>query len=431
MKNLSILLLMLVAGIFACSENKQDTPVDNQPDLVADSNNGDIQLPENFGAVVVSDSVGRGRHIAVNENGDMYVRLRRAKNDGGIVLLKDENGDGKADSDKYFVTSTGTDIRLYNGYLYYSHKDGIYRIKLENGELPENWTEETIATFPTQESGHVSKSFTFDNAGNMYVNFGSISNACQEEKRTKGSPGQDPCPELEVRAGVWRFSADKLNQTQENDGYRYATGIRNIVGLDWNDQDNTLYVTQHGRDQLSELWPDSFTDEQRRDLPAEEFLRVNDGDDFGWPYCFYDQFQKKRVTAPEYGGDGQQSERCEGTKDPLVAFPGHMAPNDLLFYTGDQFPDKYKNGAFIAFHGSWNRAPFDQAGFFVVFVPFNNGEPSQDWEVFADGFAGPTPVKQPRDAVARPCGLAQGPDGSLYVVDSQKGKVWRIFYKSA
>ncbi|MGQ7869862.1 PQQ-dependent sugar dehydrogenase [Sunxiuqinia sp. sy24] len=111
-----------------------------------------------------------------------------------------------------------------------------------------------------------------------------------------------------------------------------------------------------------------------------------------------------------------------------MAFPGHWAPNDLLFYTGDMFPKYYRNGAFIAFHGSWNRAPEVQAGYFVVFVPFEGNLPSGDWEVFADGFAGVDKVNSPQDAACRPCGLAQGPDGSLFVTDDVQGRFWRIMY---
>jgi glucose/arabinose dehydrogenase len=111
-----------------------------------------------------------------------------------------------------------------------------------------------------------------------------------------------------------------------------------------------------------------------------------------------------------------------------MAFPAHIAPNDLLFYTGSMFPEKYKNGAFIAFHGSWNRAPLPQEGYYVVFVPFKGSIPSGKWEVFASGFAGVGEVKSPNDAKHRPCGLAQGPDGSLYVTDDVKGRVYRILY---
>jgi glucose/arabinose dehydrogenase len=186
-----------------------------------------------------------------------------------------------------------------------------------------------------------------------------------------------------------------------------------------------LFVTQHGRDGLQDykLFPDSVS----VDIPAEEMMEVTKaGDDFGWPYCFYNQYISKKVLNPEYGGDAKTVGRCENVKMPAVAFPGHMAPNALLFYTGNQFPEKYRNGAFIAFHGSWNRTPLEQKGFFVAFVPFKNGKPSGDWEMFATGFAGREQVMSPNQAMFRPCGLAQGPDGSLYVTDDVKGYVWKI-----
>jgi glucose/arabinose dehydrogenase len=113
----------------------------------------------------------------------------------------------------------------------------------------------------------------------------------------------------------------------------------------------------------------------------------------------------------------------------LVACPGHWAPNDIIFYTGDQFPEKYKHGAFIAFHGSWNRAPLKQKGYNVVFVPLKDGNLAGDYEVFADGFIGASEIESPDEAKTRPCGLAQAADGSLYVSDDVTGRIWKISYK--
>jgi glucose/arabinose dehydrogenase len=157
-------------------------------------------------------------------------------------------------------------------------------------------------------------------------------------------------------------------------------------------------------------------------------LEVKKGSDFGWPYCYFDNFQNKKILSPEYGGDAKKQGRCEGVNPPAMGFPAHMAPNGLLFYTGAMFPEKYKNGAFIAFHGSWNRAPLNQKGFFVAFVPFKDGKPGGDYEVFADGFAGKAEITSPGQAVHRPCGLAQGPDGAIYVSDDVKGTIWKIVY---
>jgi len=218
-----------------------------------------------------------------------------------------------------------------------------------------------------------------------------------------------------------------MDQVQD-DGTPYATGIRNAVALDWNHSVDKLYAVQHGRDDLNRFWPDLFTEEQNRDLPAEEFLLVEEGDDYGWPYCFYDHYQEMKLLAPEYGGNGKNQGRCAGVKSPIVSFPAHLAPNDLVFYDGDLFPDRYKDGAFIAFHGSWNRLGFNQAGFSVYFVPMENGQPSGAWEVFASGFEGPTPVPGTNKARFRPTGLAIGPDGSLYVADSRNGRIWRVMY---
>jgi mono/diheme cytochrome c family protein len=238
-------------------------------------------------------------------------------------------------------------------------------------------------------------------------------------------PGLDPCPQLEDHGGIWVFDAETLNQTQK-DGRKYATGIRSIVGLDWNHEDGALYAVVHGRDDLFRLWPNKYNSWQSAMLPSEEFLKIEEGDNFGWPYCYYDQMQQQRVLSPEYGGDGNEIGRCEEFKDPIMGFPGHWAPNDLVFYQGDAFPDYYKNGAFIAFHGSTNRAPYPQSGYFIGFVPFKDGKPTGELDVFADGFAGVDPIINVRDAVYRPMGIAFAPDGTMYIGDTEKGRIWSV-----
>jgi len=163
--------------------------------------------------------------------------------------------------------------------------------------------------------------------------------------------------------------------------------------------------------------------------PAEEFLRIKEGANGGWPYYYYDQDKGKRVMNPEYLTVGIKETNGDEFLQPLMAFPAHWAPNDLFFYTGDQFPERYKHGAFIAFHGSTNRAPYPQAGYFVAFIPFKDGEPTGKWEVFADGFIGEDPLANVSDAPYRPMAIAMGPDGSLYLSETVKGKIWRVMFK--
>ena len=405
-----------------------------------DPGNGGIFLPENFVAVVAVDSIGPARHLAVNDNGDIYVKLRYSKTGaGGNVAIRDVNHDGKADSIVRFGDydnsgSLANAMRIHNGYLYFASELVIYRNKLTPGELIPKSKMEVVLTDDHKHGAHwhITKPMTFDDQGNMFVPFGAPSNACQDLIRTPGGTpgvaGLYPCPELDDHAGIWQFDANKIGLTQR-DGRKFATGLRSVVAMDWNKADKNLYVVMHGRDDLHMLWPDKFTQWQSAVLPSEEFLRVDDGNNFGWPYSYYDQLQKKHVLSPEYGGDGKMPARDTSLRQPVIGFPGHWAPNDLLFYNGNQFPEHYKHGAFIAFHGSTNRTPYPQAGYFVCFVPFKDGQPTGEWEVFADGFAGVDPIVNVSDAAYRPMGLATGPDGSLYVSDSRKGKIWRIMYK--
>ena len=396
--------------------------------------NGGITLPDGFCATLVADSVGRARHLDVAPNGDIYLKTRSEA--GGIAALRDTTGDDRADVIERFsdMTEPGngilweTGMAIHDGYIWASNTEAVYRWPMpEDGALvPDGDPEIVVSGFPEQDP-HDSKSIAFDESGHLYVNVGAPSNACQEESRTPGSPGLDPCPQLERHAGIWRFDADALGQTQQG-GTHYATGIRNVVGLDWNADDDALYVAQHGRDMLHTLWPDLYTQEENAELPAEEVLRLTEGVNAGWPYCYYDWRQEEKVLAPEYGGDGDEVGRCDQYLDPVVAFPGHWAPNDLHFYRGEQFPDRFRGGAFIAFHGSWNRAPLPQQGYRVSFVPFEDGTATGEYEPFADGFAGVDPIPSRGAAEYRPVGLATGPDGALYISDSQKGRIWRVVY---
>lgn len=420
MKAVSLMFACMVLAAPAMFAN-DTTHVKQSPGAVT------LTLPQGFTSVTIAESLGRNRHIAVNSNGDIYVKMERLKDDKGIFVLRQSGG--KYEVVNSFGDFPGSGIAIKNGYLYATTNEDVYRFKFnDKNEIDPDQKPEKIVTGLVNRRQHAAKTIALDNAGNIYVNIGAPSNSCQVKDRENGSPGQDPCSILKDAAGIWQFRADKPNQSYA-DGVHYATGLRNCVGIFWNDQVNALFAMQHGRDGLFQMFPDQYNAEEGAELPSEEMFQVKKGGNYGWPYCYYDQYQQKQILAPEYGGDKKKQGRCSTMDTPIVAFPGHWAPNAILFYTGNQFPAKYKEGAFIAFHGSWNRAPLKQKGYNVVFVPFKNGKVTGKYEVFAEGFKGAQELDSPGDAVTRPCGLAQGPDGSLYISDDVKGAIWKIEYK--
>ena len=415
------------AGIAACGG--ADAPSSMTGTAATDIG---IELPQGFTATIFADGLDRPRHLAVRDNGDVYVALRSggqtAGSGGGRVMgLRDTDGDGRADvTARFGRDDVDTGLAIRDDVLYFSSSMAIYAMPLGNELAPTGEPEVVVGGFADSGGGHTAKPIAFDGEGHLYTQAGVPSNACQEQPRTLHSPGQNPCPQLERFGGVWRFVAAARNQDQMSDGIHYSTGHRNVVALEWNTTANQLFLVMHGRDQLDTLWPEHYTAAQRSELPAEEFHALRQGDNLGWPYTYYDQIRGERMVSPEYGGDGNTPSEPGKFKDPLIGFPGHWAPLDLVFYTGTQFPERYRNGAFIAFHGSWNRETQD--GYCVVFVPMNGNQPAGQWEIFADDFEGPSPIASPADAAHRPSGLAQGPDGSLYVSDDVGGRIWKVQY---
>jgi len=389
-----------------------------------DKDDGAIKLPPGFRALVVADDLGPLRFMTVAPNGDVYVKMQTV----GIIALRDADGDGRAEIRAAFGTGGGTGIGLRDGWLYSSTTPAVSRYKMTAGELVPKGEPELVVSGLPDENQHNSKSFAFDEAGLLYVEVGSPSNSYGSPDRAKGAKGQDPTEFLKTHGGFWRFDPNKPNQTQA-DGYHFSTGHRHVLAVARNPVSKAFFVVMMGRDQLSTVAPEYYNDDDNAEAPAEEMHVLREGGSFGWPFTYFDPRKKARMVAPEYGGDNQKRAQAGKYPDPLVAFPAHWAPLQMAFYGGDQFPAKYRGGAFVAFHGSWNRAPRPQRGYNVAFVPFGStGMPSGGYEVFADGFAGKDEFTSTRDARFRPCGLAVGPDGSLYVADSEKGRIWRIVY---
>lgn len=384
--------------------------------------NAGLKLEPGFCALVVAESLGPSRHMVVLENGDVIVAVSGAK--GGVRVLRDTTGDGKADVVSSFGVGGGTGIAFAGEYLYFATNRAVVRWHWQIGQLTPSGGPDTVVRGLAAGDQHAAKSIVIGSDGMLYVSIGAPSNSCQVKDRTPESPGQDPCPILDTAGGIWRFDPRRGGQSQQ-DGQRFATGLRNAVALAVDPGTGSLFAAQHGRDQLAANWPKLYTDAQSAELPAEVVFRLEAGGDYGWPYCYFDWQRRQNVLQPEYGGDGKKQGRCDTVARPAVAFPGHWAPDGMAFYNSRRFPLKYRGGLFIAFHGSWNRAPLPQAGYKVVFVPFARGVVSGPAEVFADGFAGATMT--PAGARYRPTGVAVGPDGSLYVASDQgEGAVFRI-----
>lgn len=402
--------------------------------------NSGITLSPGFCATVFADKLGHARHMAVAPNGVVYVNTwsgRYYHNDtpppgGFLIALQDTTGDGRADKIVRFGPTAaegnkgGTGVALYNGYLYAETNDRIVRYAMPTNGIAPTGAPQTIISGLPLTGDHPMHPFAIDSEGHLYVDLGSATNSCQSENRMPNVPGNNPCTELETRAGTWRYDANRLDQ-HFSPAARFSTGLRNGEGISF-DSAGRIFATQHGRDQLGQNWPKFYTLMQNANQPAEELVLLHQGADFGWPECYYDDVQHKLVLAPEYGGDGGRAVGVCAQKDaPVAAFPAHWAPNDMLIYEGGQFPSAYKDGAFIAFHGSWNRAPEPQGGYNVVFQRLVNGKASGRSVVFADGFAGA--VEQPGQAAHRPTGLAVGSDGALFIADDQGGRIWRVTFQ--
>jgi glucose/arabinose dehydrogenase len=389
-------------------------------------------LPPGFHATVVADGLTGVRHLAFGANGDLYVSTQVGANATpvGIYALH-LNAKHVADkTDKFGTVNAGTGIRFYKGYLYAADHTSVVRYKLGSAAVPAGEAEVVVSGMPATGSG--THPIAFDGKGGLYVSLDGTGNICVDANAPRGARplGLKPCPALTGRAGVWRFDASKTGQKFPSDGEQYATGVRNMGAMDWSTTTGALYGVTHGRDTTHDQFP-TLVSASDDDAIGDEMHRITKGSNLGWPFTYYDEVRHIRLTGPEYGGDNKTAADASVYDTPVTAFaPKRVAPLDLVFYNATKFPAKYRGGAFIATHGTNGpQIPGGHGGYDVIFVAIDRNGDAKAPEIFADGFAGPSADdKYTGHATYRPVGEAVGPDGALYVSDSNKGRIWRISY---
>lgn len=369
-------LVLLVIGVLAYRA------ISSQVNLVGMTARGgatEVRVPNGFEVGIFAEGLDGPRFMEFDSNGKLYVAERGADR---IVILEDRDGDGRSDKQQVFADDIPSphSIVLHENDWYVGVPSGVIRLTDADGDGEADERVTLIDNYPT--SNHSTRTVEFLPDGRMVVSIGSSCNVCEE---------QDP-----RRAGIVVYEDSGIWSEQ-----LYAIGLRNAVGLTIHPSTGELWATNNGRDFMGD------------DLPPETVYRIQEHADYGWPRC-----HSGRYLDPEFGYEGA----CEDVGAPITEMQAHSAPLGLVFYSGDGFPEPYKDDLFIAFHGSWNRSV--PTGYKVVRLPFNGLEPGSQVVDFATGWL----ADDMESVTGRPVGLAVGSDGALYVSDDSGGFIYRIAY---
>jgi glucose/arabinose dehydrogenase len=346
----------------------------------------ELTLPDGFSINVYRSGLGQARMLAVH-GPHVYVTQPMQ---GNVLRLVDDDEDGVAESQQ--VVASG--LPMVHGIAF--HEDEVF---LANVNSVFHASVETDGSFGTiseiiddlPDGGqHALRTLGVGPDELLYISVGSDCDACPESN-----------PE---HATLLRST---LAGQAEGERSIFASGLRNTIGFAWHPGSGALWGVDNGSDWRGD------------NLPPEELNLIVAGKDYGWPYCYADRQADAVIQDPP---DATKAEYCAETEPPVLLNQAHEAPIGLTFYTGDSFPERYANGAFVAFHGSWNRTP--ATGYRVAFIPFDHGEP-QSIESFVDGFL----IREGTATFGRPAGITVAEDGALLFTDDTNGIVYRVQYE--
>ncbi|MFN0120548.1 MAG: PQQ-dependent sugar dehydrogenase [Blastocatellia bacterium] len=362
------------------------TVVDKMPD------NATLEVPPGFDVTefAAGGDFKRPRNFTEAPNGDILVSDSGANN---IVLLRDANKDGKIDNatERHVFVEGLTrpyGMAFHGDWFYVGNNNSVVRFKYEAGATKISAPAQKIADLPAdQERGHWTRNLLFSPDGKkLYVSIGSVSNIEAGE-----APQRATICELDPETGKHTI---------------YGSGIRNPVGLAWNPVNNDLWTCVNERDGLGD------------DLVPDYATSVKKGGFYGWPYSYLGQNVDPRREKD------QKPDLVKRAIVPDVLIEAHGAAIGLVFYTGNMFPEEYKNDAFVALHGSWNRSK--RHGYKIIHIPFKDGKPEGGYRDFLTGFA---PDLAAKEVWGRPAGLLARSDGSLLIADDGGKKIWRVSYR--
>jgi glucose/arabinose dehydrogenase len=388
-----ILLLLGLAGAMAYQLAPKQLPppfhtpsANNRPQVIPQPDGAQIKVPAGFNIEVFADGFKKPRFMLLGSGNEIV--LSDSDDKGGVYVLVDKNRDGKPDEKMPILEGLYRPYGLafWKEYLYVAEPESVKRYKYDAKTMKVATPGEEVVSLKGHGKGHWTRTLLFDRKGEkLYVSVGSGSNV---------DTGEDP-----RRAAINRYNPD-------GSGHEiFATGVRNTIGMRWYPETDTLWAAVQERDGLGD------------DLVPDYFTSIKQGGFYGWPYAYIGPNEEPR-------NKGQNPQLVQKTLVPDVVLGAHVAVLDGIFYTGKMFPNEYQGGAFLAQHGSWNRAM--RIGYNVVYVPFKAGKPMGEPREFLSGFMlGP----DKREVWGRPVGLLQLPDGSVLMSEDGGNKIWRITYK--